>query len=112
MLAEDALLELARLASKCDGPVIELGPYIGGSTCALAAAENTRVITVELGGANREHAQLPTDDTIADLEANLARTGLHLCGPRGRMRLPQEDWRLWLGNLVRATDRQRSDPGY
>jgi predicted O-methyltransferase YrrM len=76
MLAEEALLELARLASLCRGPIIELGPYIGGSTCALAAAENTRVITVELGGRNREHPQLPTDDTIADLEANLASSGV------------------------------------
>jgi predicted O-methyltransferase YrrM len=76
MLAEDALLELARLAATCGGPVIELGPYIGGSTCALAASEKVRVITVELGGPNREHPQLPTDDTIADLEANLIRAGV------------------------------------
>lgn len=76
MLAEDALFELARLAATCGGPVIELGPYIGGSTCALAASENARVITVELGGANRELADLPTEDTIADLEANLAGAGV------------------------------------
>jgi predicted O-methyltransferase YrrM len=76
MLAADALFELARLAATCDGPVIELGPYIGGSTCALASAERTRVITVELGGPNRDHPQLPTDDTIADLEANLIRAGV------------------------------------
>jgi len=76
MLAEDALGELARLGAICGGPIIELGPYIGGSTCALAAAENARVITVELGGPNREHPQLPTDDTVADLETNLARAGV------------------------------------
>jgi predicted O-methyltransferase YrrM len=74
MLAEDALLQLAQVAAACGGPVIELGPYIGGSTCALAV--NARVITVELGGPNREHSQLPTDDTIADLELNLARAGV------------------------------------
>ena len=76
MLAEDALLELARLASNCGGPVIELGSYIGGSTCALAAADNAHVITVELGGPNREHPQLPTDDTLADLALNLKRAGV------------------------------------
>jgi predicted O-methyltransferase YrrM len=76
MLAEDALLELAELASKCGGPVIELGPYIGGSTCALAASGSTRVITVELGGPNRELPQLSTDDTLADLDLNLTRAGV------------------------------------
>ena len=76
MLAEDALIELARLASLSDGPIVELGPYIGGSTCALAAPETARVVTVEIGGANREHPQLPTEDTIADLEANLAEAGV------------------------------------
>lgn len=76
MLAEDALIELARLASLSDGPVIELGPYIGGSTCALAAPAQVRVVSVEIGGANREHPQLPTDDTVADLEANLAKAGV------------------------------------
>jgi predicted O-methyltransferase YrrM len=75
MLAEGALLQLARMAANCGGPVIELGPYIGGSTCALAA-NNARVVTVELGGPNREHSQLPTDDTIADLEVNLTRAGV------------------------------------
>lgn len=76
MLAEDSLFELAQLAANCGGPAIELGPYIGGSTCALAAAEKVRVITVELGGPNHEHPQLPTDDIVADLEANLARAGV------------------------------------
>jgi predicted O-methyltransferase YrrM len=76
MLAEDALIELARLASLSDGPSIELGPYIGGSTCALAAPQKARVVSVEIGGANREHPQLPTDDTVADLEANLAKAGV------------------------------------
>jgi len=73
MLAEDALLELARLGSLADGPIIEIGPYIGGSTCALAAAETARVVAVELGGPNREHPELPTEDTLADLERNLIR---------------------------------------
>lgn len=76
MLAEPALAELARLAAGCGGPIIELGPYIGGSTCALAAAPSGRVITVEIGGANPEHPQLPTDDTVADLNENLRKAGV------------------------------------
>jgi predicted O-methyltransferase YrrM len=75
MLREDALLLLAQLSEQCRGPVIELGPYVGGSTCALAAPKDARVITVELGGANPNHPELPTDDTIADLLSNLSRAG-------------------------------------
>lgn len=76
MLRDDALLLLAQMSAQCGGPVIEVGPYIGGSTCALAAPQNARVITVELGGANPGHPQLPTRDTIADLLSNLARAGI------------------------------------
>lgn len=102
MLAEEALLELARLASLAEGPIIEIGPYVGGSTCALAATENARVVTVELGGPNREHPQIPTEDTLADLELNLIRAGVRprvevVAGHFGRRRVFEQVSRYLAG---------------
>ncbi len=76
MLKADALLRLRSLAASCGGPVIELGPYIGGSTVALASGAQSTVVSVELGGPNPHHDSLPTTDTIADLDMNLRKVNL------------------------------------
>jgi hypothetical protein len=75
MLHEDALTLLHKLAGICDGPVVEIGPYIGGSTIALASAAS-KVVTVEIGGPNLGHDLLPTKDIIGDLQMNLKRAAL------------------------------------
>jgi hypothetical protein len=74
----NALRLFARLA---DGPVLEIGPYIGGSTSALGYGirENARrppLHTVEPGGAHPSHPTLPSADILADLRRHL--TGRHL----------------------------------
>jgi predicted O-methyltransferase YrrM len=61
-------------------PVLEIGPYIGGSTIAIArgladAARGFPVVSVELGGASA-HPQYPTPDIVASLRANLAERDL------------------------------------
>ena len=76
MLGEPALALLNKLAALRDGPVIELGPYIGGSTIALASGARADVITVEIGGANAGHDAIPSADIIADLRRNLDKAGL------------------------------------
>ncbi|MFN6999282.1 class I SAM-dependent methyltransferase [Elioraea tepidiphila] len=77
MLHPETLAALNLLASRTQGAVLEIGPYIGGSTIAIASATRGRVpfITIEHGGAHN-HPTLPTQDTVADLKANLARVGL------------------------------------
>jgi predicted O-methyltransferase YrrM len=75
MLHEDALALLHKLAGICGGPVVEIGPYIGGSTIALASAAS-KVVTVEIGGPNPGHDLLPTNDIIGDLQMNLERAGV------------------------------------
>jgi len=65
------------------GSVLELGPYIGGSTIALCwGKESTeckkRVITVELGTGYSHHT-LSTDNIVRDLRTNLERFELDGC---------------------------------
>lgn len=76
MLGEPALALMSKLAETANGPVIELGPYIGGSTIALASHARDRVVTVEIGGSNVFHDTLPSKDIVTDLRRNLERAGL------------------------------------
>jgi len=74
MLHQETLLLMHLFARRCGGDVLEFGPYMGGSTVAMALglkeAGRGRVVTIEVGGAY-DHRQLPSLDIIADLEANL-----------------------------------------
>jgi predicted O-methyltransferase YrrM len=76
MLDERALSLLERLAMLADGPIIELGSYIGGSTIALSAGSRHKVFTVEIGGENQRGDYLSSPDIIADLRRNLAAANL------------------------------------
>jgi predicted O-methyltransferase YrrM len=78
MLHEDVLHLLAYLAANTDGVILEIGPYVGGSTVALAAGNAARgrpFVTVEAGGAYKEHPYIPSDDIVRDLRYNLRRFG-------------------------------------
>lgn len=77
MLHPETLAALNLLAARTRGAVLEIGPYIGGSTITIASATRGRVpfVTLEHGGAH-DHPSLPTQDTVADLKANLERAGL------------------------------------
>lgn len=76
MLAPPALALLQALARESEGPVLEFGPYVGGSTIAIASGARSGVVSVEIGGANPDHAQIPTGNIVAQLNANLERAGL------------------------------------
>lgn len=81
MLGVPQLNALRVLARVADGPVLEIGPYIGGSTMALGYGirENpTRppLHTVEPGGAHPTHPHLPTDDILGDLRRHLSEHAL------------------------------------
>jgi predicted O-methyltransferase YrrM len=79
MLHEDVLQLLAHFAATTDGAILEIGPYVGGSTVALAAGNAARArpfVTVEAGGAYKEHPHIPSDNIIRDLRRNLRRFGM------------------------------------
>jgi predicted O-methyltransferase YrrM len=76
MLHPDTLALLHVWAGRCEGAILEIGPYIGGSTLALAAG-NTQAkphVAVEKGGAH-DHPERPSRDILADLRTNLDRAG-------------------------------------
>lgn len=80
MLHPDVLALLYHFARNAAAPVLELGPYVGGATVAIArgladAAHGLPVLSVELGGAS-SHSLYPTPDIVASLRANLAERGL------------------------------------
>src|SRR5262245_27853001 len=70
MLGQEALVQLERLASLCQGPIVEIGPYIGGSTLAIASGARSKVVTVEIGGSNPDHPTIPSANIVADLRSN------------------------------------------
>jgi predicted O-methyltransferase YrrM len=76
MLSKDVLGRLFLLASHTPGPILEVGPYVGGSTTALcggARISGARIASIEIGGSYPEHPMRPTDDILLDLRANLRR---------------------------------------
>jgi predicted O-methyltransferase YrrM len=79
MLHYETLYLLRSLAARTKDAIVEVGPYIGGSTIALGRGLQTGgggpLISVEMGGSYPNHA-VPTDDIIADLKSNVEAYGL------------------------------------
>jgi predicted O-methyltransferase YrrM len=79
MLHSETLYLLRSLAARTKDAIIEVGPYIGGSTIALGRGLQVGgggpLISVEMGGSYPSHA-LPTNDIITDLKSNVDAYGL------------------------------------
>lgn len=79
MLHHETLRILWEFAARTSGPILELGPYIGGSTTAMALGAKScggDIVTVELGGSYTTQPYLPSADILGDLDANLRRFGV------------------------------------
>jgi predicted O-methyltransferase YrrM len=77
MLHHDVLLFVYHFASICDGNVLEIGAYLGGSTTAAAwgirdAGRAKKLITVEPGGRVDNH-RLATKNILRDLKKHLTK---------------------------------------
>lgn len=71
MLHQETLSLLHYFAGRVRGAILEIGPYTGGSTMAMATAiHDVPLITIEMGGV-QAHPHLPSTDILADLDANL-----------------------------------------
>jgi predicted O-methyltransferase YrrM len=79
MLHFETLYLLRSLAVRTKDAIVEVGPYIGGSTIALGRGIQMGgggpLISVEMGGSYPSHA-LPTNDIITDLKSNVEAYGL------------------------------------
>lgn len=82
MLHEDVLLLIYHLSKIVSGNILEIGPYLGGSTIAAgfgvrASGDRKAIVTVEPGG-HFKHPRLSSKDILRDLKKNLARQDLAL----------------------------------
>ena len=80
MLHLDVLLLIYHFAKIGTGNILEIGPYIGGSTIAAAigARESGRankIISIEIGG-RLKHFRIPSRNIFKDLKKSLARFGV------------------------------------
>jgi len=80
MLHRDVLLLIYHFAKVAQGDVLEIGPYIGGSTIAAAfgARESggaKKIISIEAGG-RLKHFRIPSRNIFIDLKKNLRRFGV------------------------------------
>jgi predicted O-methyltransferase YrrM len=80
MLHLDVLLLIYHFAKICAGNILEIGPYVGGSTIAAALGvrdsnRQKKIVTIEAGG-RLKHSRLPSRNIIKDLKKNLARFGV------------------------------------
>jgi predicted O-methyltransferase YrrM len=80
MLHMDVLLLIYHFARFGAGNILEIGPYIGGSTIAAAfgareSGTQKKIITIEAGGSVK-HFRLSSRNIIKDLKKNLARFGV------------------------------------
>jgi predicted O-methyltransferase YrrM len=80
MLHTDVLLLIYEFAKSSRGHVLEIGPYVGGSTIAavFGARESglpKKIISIEAGG-RVKHFRLSSRNIIKDLKKNLTRFGV------------------------------------
>ncbi|MEZ6029462.1 MAG: hypothetical protein R3C46_06890 [Hyphomonadaceae bacterium] len=78
MLDVEVLRALRKAAKRGKGGIFDVGPYIGGSTAAMALGHRgrRRHVVIEAGGAYPDQPHLPSLDIIADLKRNLTRFDL------------------------------------
>src|SRR5260370_4561747 len=80
MLHMDVLVLIYHFARFGEGNILEIGPYVGGSTVAAAyggreSARPKKIVSVEAGG-RLKHFRLSSRNIIKDLKKNLARFGV------------------------------------
>lgn len=80
MLHVDVLLLIYHFARFSSGNILEIGPYVGGSTIAAAygareSGVSKKIVTIEAGG-KLKHFRLSSSNIIKDFKKNLARFGV------------------------------------
>jgi predicted O-methyltransferase YrrM len=80
MLHLDVLTLIYHFAKIGSGHILEIGPYLGGSTIAAAygvrdSSQPKAIITIEPGG-RCDHPTLSTKNILKDLKKNLAKFGV------------------------------------
>lgn len=76
MLHWEVLCLLLIFSKYSSGNILEIGPYVGGSTIAMALGKQAagsayKIISIEEGGKYLDHPEIPSSDIIGDLQNNL-----------------------------------------
>ena len=71
MLHIDTLLLLNLFGRAAKKGILEIGPYVGGSTISAALDSNVPVVTIEPGGTFKEQPSLPSSNIIKDFISNV-----------------------------------------
>jgi predicted O-methyltransferase YrrM len=79
MLGTETLLMLRAFAMEAQGAIMEVGPYVGGSTIAIlkgvAASSPKPIASIDPGGKYLEHPSMPSEDIHADWLQNITNAG-------------------------------------
>ena len=80
LLHEDVLLLIYYFGTSAPGNILEIGPYLGGSTIAAAlgtrdSGQRRTIVTIEPGGQHK-HPRLPSKNILRDLKKNLTKQGV------------------------------------
>lgn len=79
MLHPETLTLLWYFSRNTKGWVLEIGPYVGGSTVAAASArvsDGRKIVSIEIGGSYPDHPHVPSEDIVRDLRKNIAKHGV------------------------------------
>jgi predicted O-methyltransferase YrrM len=78
MLHRDVLVLMRAIAAMTSQAILEVGPYIGGSTVMLAKGVTSArpLVVVEPGGAAPNHPHIPSHDILGDLKHTLQQNGV------------------------------------
>jgi len=79
MLSAETLKAIYLLSGECDRAIVEIGAYVGGATVTILHATQKRknvFITIEEPVEHPSHPEIPTRNTIDDLNANIRAFGL------------------------------------
>ena len=71
MLHTDTLILLNLFGKAAKKGILEIGPYVGGSTISAALDSNMPVVTIEPGGAFEEQPSLPSSNIVKDFISNV-----------------------------------------
>jgi hypothetical protein len=74
MLSADTLKAIHLLSGACDRAIVEIGAYVGGATVTILHATRERknlFVTIEEPVEHPSHPEIPTQNTVNDLKANI-----------------------------------------
>lgn len=100
MLSAETLKAIHLLSGECDRAIVEIGAYVGGATVTILHATQKRknvFVTIEEPVEHPSHPEIPTRNTIDDLNANIRAFGL---GRENHYLIPGSSFETWVLGIL------------